>query len=39
MNVWSEARSLSVNVTGMGCFMGGLLLFHHCLTPVNIKLD
>ncbi len=39
MNVWSEARSLSVRVIGMGCFMMVHLLFHHHLTPVNIKMD
>src|SRR2546421_1205227 len=39
MNVCNEARSLSESVTGMGCFIGDSLFFHHHLIPVNIQLD
>ena len=39
MNVCNEARWVAESVTGMGCYMVLYLLFHHHLTPVNIKLD
>jgi hypothetical protein len=38
MKVYSDARSLSDSVTGMGCFMKVLLVSSDHLTPVNIFL-
>jgi hypothetical protein len=39
MNVYSDARSVSDSMTGIGCFMEVLLFSHDHLTPVNIILD
>jgi hypothetical protein len=38
-NVYRDARSVSDSVTGMGCFIEGLLVSPEHLTPVNIFLD